>query len=409
MPEDAGAAEPRWIEAWTRQDGDRRARDVFESSFNASPDLVCSAPGRVTIMGEYTDVSGGLSLPTVIPHRAYVAVRKRTDDHVRIVYEGPAGVDDASERWEGTLARLDGARVLSRHGYAAGVLWALQERGFSGDGLDIAITSCVPRAAGVSSLVSISGAVALAVNRAWGLGLPEGAGAHELADACVDVENDFAGAATAGLSQHTILRCPEGEALLLDFSQRPPAATPCPLYFPEYGLAMLVVHAGPQGMSQPQMVRSRMEEADAAARELGVASLRELHDMPDGRDRIEALHNEVLRRRARHTFTENERVELVRDELAGTAPAHERFVAVGKAMFRSHASLDGDLDVSCEALNLAVETAFRSGALGAHMVGAGVDSSAVALIRKASAGSTARAIDQALSAAGLPRPAFLMV
>jgi len=401
-------AGPHWIEAWTRDEGERRAGALLLNAFGAIADATASAPGRVTIMGEYTDISRGFSLPTIIPHRAYVALRRRDDDVVRIAYDPHAGTA-TSGTWTGTLSdpnvAADGLWVK----YLAGPIWALQERGYLGPGLDIAVTSCVPFGAGVSSLVAASAAVALGINAVWGLGLPVGADAHELADVCVDVENDFVGAATAGLSQHTILRCPEGEALLLDFSTTPPEATACPLYFPEYGLSLVIVHAGPSAATQAEMVRSRIGEITAAAHALGVEALRDLHGDPQARAKIEAMTDPILRLRARHAVGENARVELVRDELAGTAPAHERFVEIGKAMYRSHASLDTNVQVSSTALNLAVDTAFGAGALGAHMVGAGVDSSVVVLVRKLAVASTVQTIDQAFVTAGLARPAFMII
>ncbi len=125
--------------------------------------------------------------------------------------------------------------------------------------------------------------------------------------------------------------------------------------------------------------------------------------------RIEALDDPLLRKRARHVFTENERVELVFDELTGTAPAHERFVAIGKAMYRSHASLEVDFDVSNDALNLAVDVAFNAGALGARLAGSGRGGSVVALIRHTQAASTAQLIDEAFREEGFPRPSFALI
>lgn len=409
MGRDAEAAEPQWVEPWPRHEGSRRARDLLVSAFERDTDVEASAPGRITIIGEYTDIGGGLSLPTVLPHRTYVAIHRRDDDVVRIAHAPHESSPDGPGVWTGSLATLSEPRDGGWSSYLAGPLWALQERGYSGPGLDIAVTSCVPFGAGVSSLVSATAAVAMGINAAWGLGLPTGADASDLADVCIDVENDFVGAATAGLSQHTIVRCREGEALMLDFSESPPRAQPCPLYFPEYGLTLLIVHAGPRAGTQLELVRSRVEDMHKTCDALGLGSLRELLSRPDARHLIDALEDPLLQRRARHFLTENERVEIMRDEFSGTGPAHERFVEAGKAMYRSHASLDANMDVSSAALNLAVETAFRSGALGAHMVGAGIDSSAVALVRSAAAPSTAQMIDREFIAAGLPRPAFLML
>jgi galactokinase len=65
-----------------------------------------------------------------------------------------------------------------------------------------------------------------------------------------------------------------------------------------------------------------------------------------------------------------------------------------------------DLEVSCDELNVAVDTAFRVGALGARMVGAGGGGSAVALVRRSQAAAAAKLIDSEFQANGLARPSF---
>ncbi len=399
---------PRWIQAWDEIEGERRARALLPDADTAGQVAVASAPGRLTIIGEYTDVSGGLSLATVTPHRTWAAVRVRDDDVVRIALDPAMAEPGEPTSFEGSLDALDGARGLWL-GYVAGVVWALRERGYEGPGMDIGVASCIPNHAGLSTAAALSAAAAYAVNRAWGLGLPERTDSHELADACVDVANQFVGGASAGLGQHTVMRCAEGEAIVLDFASSPPTASPCPLYFPEYGLRILAINTGSGDKGLADAIRQRIRDTSLAAQALGVENLGELHGAPDGAQRIESLADPLIRRRAWHVYTENERVELVRDELSGTGPAHERFVAVGKAMYRSHASLESDLEVSTPELNLAVETAFRSGALGAHMVGTGRDGCAVALVRRAAAASTAEVIDKTFHERGLARPTFMLM
>ena len=408
-PSDA-IASPQWLEAWTEEEGALRARTLMRTQLGVDAQGVWSAAGRVTIIGEYTDFGGGLCLPTTIPHRTYVAAKLRDDDVVRITTDSESAAAGAPLVWEGRLDNLDEAvRGRGWAAYPAGVLWAFQERGFSGRGLDIAVSSCVPLAAGLSTSGALTGATARAVNGLWKLALKTDVDGIELAEICIDAKNDVAGGATGGLDQHAIMRCTPGEALLLDFGTRPPEATPCPLYFPDYGLGLLVIYTGHPHEPPAAAIKQRMAEARAAEAALGVSSLREVHDLPNGLARIESLADETLRKRARHVFTENERVMLVCDELSGTAPAHERFVSVGKAMYRSHASLEIDFEISCDALNLAVDTAFRSGALGARMVGAGGGGSAAALIRRSQAATVVRAIDAEFTAAGESRPSFALI
>lgn len=400
----------RWMEAWSGEEGALRATALMARRLGASARAVASAPGNLTIIGDYTDIGQGLGLPTVTAHRTFVAATSRDDRIVRVTMA--AGTLDAVEDlvWEGTLD--DVASLITEgawYSYAAAAIWAMCERGYRSTGVDLAITSCIPLGSSLSPVSSLVAATTKALNEVWGLALATGEKGTELVDLCIEAENAVAGWGTAGLVQHSLIRCNPGEALHLDFGTSPTLARPCPLYFPDYGLAMLVIMTSASALGVGATVKARMDEVRAASAALGVKSLRELQDSPEGFARIESLTDEVLRRRARHVYTENERVDLVRDELSGTAPAHERFVAVGKAMYRSHASLELDFDVSTPELNLAVETAFRTGALGARLVGPGGGGSAVALVRRAAASSTAAAITRQFEDAGAPPPRFALV
>lgn len=402
--------EPRWARTWSIEEGERRARARMRHVFGADARYVWSAPGLLNIVGEYTDISQGVALTTPVPHRTFVAAAPRPDNVVRITTDLLDESGNESPAWECDLESLpDLADHAGWAAHPASVLWALLERGYAGRGMDLAFASCLPPSAGLFSSTALTAATALAANGLWGLALKTDITAVELAGVCMEAVNEAVGGATAGLAQHGILRGTPGEALHLDFATTPPRATACPLPFAEYGLGLLVIDTQVPHPDQARIVRERMAETDRAVEALGVASIGAMRDVPGSLARIEALDDPLLRRRARHVFTENERVALVRDELTGTAPAHERFVAVGKAMYRSHASLEVDFDVSSDALNLAVDVAFKAGALGARLVGSGRGGSAVALIRHSQAAHTARLIDAQFRASGLPRPVFAHV
>ena len=113
--------------------------------------------------------------------------------------------------------------------------------------------------------------------------------------------------------------------------------------------------------------------------------------------------------KVRHVIPEIERTRLVASQLSGTAPAHERFVTIGKAMYRSHASLEVDFEVSAPELDAAVDAAFRSGALGARLVGGGFGGAVIALVRRAQAERTAELIADSMVSEGFAEPSFLLV
>ena len=76
---------PVFAPALSPQEGAEAATALFREVFEAEPDGVWYAPGRVNIIGEHTDYNGGLALPIALPHRAHLALRRRDDRTVRLV------------------------------------------------------------------------------------------------------------------------------------------------------------------------------------------------------------------------------------------------------------------------------------------------------------------------------------
>ena len=74
----------------------------------------------------------------------------------------------------------------------------------------------------------------------------------------------------------------------------------------------------------------------------------------------------------------------------------------------SHASMRDDYEISCPELDLAVDTALATGAVGARMTGGGFGGSAIALVRAGDVGAVGDAVAAAFAAAGFTEPAFLV-
>lgn len=399
-----------WMPSWTRGQGEHQARELFRRTFGSEPAGVWNAPGRVIIIGEHLDYNAGRTLSAATPHRTFLAASMRADSRIRIAFDQAAALPGTDGVWEGDLDDLAPEGLAGWQVYCTGALWALRERGFDGPGLDIAVVTCIPVGAGLSGWGAMEAATVLAADALWGLSLGgTEAGRLELAEVAYEAQNRYVGTPFGGLDQHTSLRCRDGEAITLSFAELPPPATRYVLPFREYGLTLLITRTAHHSPLVDDQFVSRSRECAAAARLLGVEFLGTMAEDPDALDRVATIADGNLRRRARHVVTELRRVRAVESELAGTGPAHDRFTEIGRLMYRSHASLELDFEVSSPAQNRAVDAAYRAGALGARMFGAGLGGSTIALVRRTEAESIAARIRDALHRAGDPDPEFLLV
>ena len=147
---------PDWSVAWSREEGIARAEALFATAFGRPPAGVWAAPGRVNLIGDHVDYNQGLCLPIALPHRTYVALAPRTDQRVRMV----TGLGDG-QRWDGTLGDVRPGGLDDWAAYCAGPAWALRRAGIDVLGFDLAIASCVPLGAGLSSSAAVECAVGL--------------------------------------------------------------------------------------------------------------------------------------------------------------------------------------------------------------------------------------------------------
>ncbi|MEU0404191.1 galactokinase [Streptomyces sp. NPDC006197] len=359
----------------------------FETLYGAAPDGLWAAPGRVNLIGEYTDFNDGFVLPLALPHTTVAAVSRRDDGVLRL---HSADID-------GGIVQLDvaGLEPLSGGGWAAypaGVVWALREAGHPVAGADVHLTSTVPTGAGLSSSAALEVVTALALNDLFGLGLSR----PELARLAQRAENAFVGVPCGVMDQMASACAEEGHALHLD--TRDLSYRQVPFDLAQEGLRLLVVDTRVKHALGDGAYAERRAGCEAGARALGVRTLREVSaaHLPEA---LARLNDETILRYVRHVVSDNARVERTVALLDAGATR-----AVGAVLTEGHASLRDDLRVSCPELDLVVEAANAAGALGARMTGGGFGGSAVVLVETGRAEEVSAAVGKAFAEAGYAAP-----
>ncbi|MEU7056839.1 galactokinase [Streptomyces sp. NPDC046197] len=371
--------------------GPQRVREGFVELYGAEPEGVWAAPGRVNLIGEHTDYNDGFVMPFALPHVTVAALARRTDGLLRL---HSADIDDgAGKPVELRVEELTPESGDGWTAYPAGVVWALRAAGHAVTGADVHLASTVPAGAGLSSSAALEVVVALALNDLFELGLR----GWQLARLCQRAENIYVGAPTGIMDQTASACCEAGHALFLDtrdLSQRQ-----IPFDLVSQGMRLLVVDTRVKHAHSDGEYGKRRAGCEKGAALLGVDALRDIpYDELDAA--LGRLGDEAeVRRLVRHIVTENHRVERVVSLLrAGDARA------IGPVLTEGHISLRDDFRISCPELDLVVDTANASGALGARMTGGGFGGSAIVLAEEAGVPSLTKAIEDAFAAAGFTAP-----
>nr|WP_026460394.1 galactokinase [Schaalia suimastitidis] len=393
-----------WNPAVDPTEGSANARALFADVFGNEPDGVWSAPGRVNVIGEHVDYNGGPCLPIALPHRAYLAVKRRADRTVRLV---SAQTRDAVDVMDLDAIGPQGSagEVKGWAAYLAGVAWALEQEGYGPlPGFDAALWSCVPQGGGLSSSAALECAMAVALDELADLGLagtnhaPNDRGRQILVNVCRRAENEVAGANTGGLDQTASLRCRAGHALALDC--RDMSTEYIPFDLAAHDLALLVIDTRASHSLADGQYGQRRADSEAAAVALGVPLLVDVTDFDEAMATLAGTQEDQprLRMRARHVISEIARTRAFIDLLKGGELSGARLRAAGALMNDSHDSLRDDYEVSSIELDVAVDVARACGAYGARMTGGGFGGSAIALVDVSAVDDIAQAITSAYAA-----------
>lgn len=323
------------------------------------------APGRVNLIGEHTDYSGGLVLPAAIQVGLCFDIEKR----------GGGSVDLVSTTFgQGQTFSADGSgpQVYGWARFGQAVACELAVLGRPPIGMAGTISSTLPPGSGLSSSAALEVGVALALCAVAEFNIPS----LELAAACQRAELRAVGVPCGILDQAACLLGARDAALLLNCDTLEHSL----ISIPEDG-AFLILDSGVKRQLEDSGYAERRKELELALAVIGATTSAELTE--DDLTGLDGLH----RRRLHHVVTENARV------LAFTiALANDDLPAAGALLNESHASLRDDYEVSIPELDDLVAFSLKCGAYGARLLGGGFGGAVLALVDIEGASEVSEAI-----------------
>lgn len=323
------------------------------------------SPGRINIIGEHVDYTGGLVLPAAIDRSIFFAARP---------IEAP--------EWRLTALDIDRTYTLplpieGKTGtlwvdYLAGIGVQFQDKGLFLPPLEIAFGGDLPQGSGMSSSAALEGGMAFLLNEM----LKVGASRSELAQLCKRSSNTFLGIPSGIMDQYASLNGQPSGPIVLNCATA--TSEPVKNAIEDYDLWLvnsMVSHDLSDGAYAKrvdeceralQVVRERFSDVT----HLSQVTEEQLDVVSDSLDPI-AL------KRATYVFAENRRVRQAISALESGSASE-----LGQLLSLTHAGLRDDYEVSCDELDyLQREATSIGGVAGARLMGGGFGGCTINLVR----------------------------
>jgi len=340
----------------------------FQSHFGGTQDLsVVMAPGRVNLIGEYTDFNDGFVLPMTVDRGVYIGIRPRSDDRISVI---SLKFDEAVTCRLGAFAQPTPGHWSC---YVLGVVEELRLLGLIPSGFEAVIDGNLNLGAGLSSSAALETATALALQAIYKFTMPRA----DIAALCQRVEHRYAGVMCGIMDQFASGLGRANHALMLDC--RSLSYVDIPVTLGDHRIVIISSQVKRElALSAYNERRAQCEEGVALFRQYD-PSVQALRDVT--LDLVNAHASElsdIVRRRCSHVVSENMRV-LNASAALGSGDLEE----FGALMNESHQSLRDNFEVSCDELDCLVDIAQGTdGVLGSRMTGAGFGGCTVTLIHR---------------------------
>lgn len=302
------------------------------------------APGRVNLIGDHTDYTGGLVFPMAI-NRWTTLEGDIADNAITLTSQDMDGIVRVA-----IGAPFDSEMQPSWGRYVSAVSTVVNPL----HGVNGSLSTTIPVGAGLSSSAALELVVAYALN--------DSISPTSLALLMQQAERIATGVPTGIMDQLCIASAREGHGTLIDCATL--AITHVEIPTDVEFVVQFIAHRTLEGSEYTDRVRECADAEDA----IGPLRHAELKS-------ILSIENPVIAQRARHVITENQRV---RD--FATALSEGDYDGAGHLMRESHASLSHNYHVSTPQMDAVVnELCATPGVFGARMTGGGFGGCVVAM------------------------------
>lgn len=338
----------------------------FEKSFGSSPEKTVLSPGRINIIGEHIDYNDGYVLPAAIDKVICFAFSKNNTKTSKII------AIDLNEEFEIDLTQEVKLSDVVWTNYIRGVIKQLQDNGFSFEGFNCVFSSNIPVGSGLSSSAALECGTIFGIKSLFDLKIDKkdisllGQKAEHWVGINCGIMDQFS--SVHGLENKVI----KLDCNTLDFEYHNAD-------FKDYSLILFdsnVKHS--LFTSEYNTRRIECEEG---------LSIIKSH-FPEVKSFRDSSVEQVLSLKDKMSEKVFDRVHFVVKEINRVIKACEALDAgnielLGELLFETHYGLSKEYEVSCEELDMLVDTAKEDDAIvGSRLMGGGFGGCTINLVKK---------------------------